>query len=147
MEQSPSWEAKRFSASKKLPTFCGTRRFITAFTRVRHLSLSGVRSILSMPFRNIPSIPILILFSHLCLGLSSSSFPQFSPPQPCMHPAFPPTGAKLPAHLNFYLITRIISGVKWADRSSSCSFCSLLHSPVTSSLSGHRPIHIPQHRI
>jgi hypothetical protein len=32
---SPSWEANRFSA------FYGTRRFITAFTRARHLSLSS----------------------------------------------------------------------------------------------------------
>jgi hypothetical protein len=27
---------------EKFPAFCGTRRFIIAFTRARHLSLSGV---------------------------------------------------------------------------------------------------------
>jgi hypothetical protein len=40
MQQSPSWEANRLSASQELPTFYGTRRFITAFTSARHLSLS-----------------------------------------------------------------------------------------------------------
>ena len=35
--QSPSWEADRSSASH--PAFYGTRRFITAFTSARHLSL------------------------------------------------------------------------------------------------------------
>jgi hypothetical protein len=44
IEQSPSWEANRFSV-KKFPAFYGTRRFITAFTRARHLSLSWASSI------------------------------------------------------------------------------------------------------
>jgi len=34
---------------KKFPALCVTRRFITAFTRVRHLSLSWAWSIQSMP--------------------------------------------------------------------------------------------------
>ena len=41
-------EAKRFSASQETSTFYGTRRFITAFTRVRHLSLFWATPILSM---------------------------------------------------------------------------------------------------
>ena len=45
MEQSPSWEASRPSASQTVPRIYGTRRFITAFTRARHLSLSWARSI------------------------------------------------------------------------------------------------------
>jgi hypothetical protein len=40
MEQSSSWEVNRFSTSQEIPTFYGTRRFITAFTSVRHLPLS-----------------------------------------------------------------------------------------------------------
>jgi len=39
MEQSLSWEANRFSASHKFPAFHGTRRFITAVTSARYLSL------------------------------------------------------------------------------------------------------------
>jgi len=40
MQQSPSSEANRFSASPEIPAFYGTRKFITAFTSARHLSLS-----------------------------------------------------------------------------------------------------------
>jgi hypothetical protein len=40
MEQSPSWEAETSLATQEIPRIYGTRRFITAFTRARHLSLS-----------------------------------------------------------------------------------------------------------
>jgi hypothetical protein len=53
MEQRSSWEPVWFSVGsqviKKFPAFDGTRRFITAFTRTHHLSLSWTRSIQSMP--------------------------------------------------------------------------------------------------
>jgi hypothetical protein len=45
MNQSPSWEANRFSAGQEIPAFCEIRRFITAYTRALHLSLSWVSSI------------------------------------------------------------------------------------------------------
>ena len=34
---------------KQFPTFDGTRRFITTFTRARHLSLSSARSVAVVP--------------------------------------------------------------------------------------------------
>jgi hypothetical protein len=40
---------KRPELRKKFPAFYGTRRFITAFTRARHLSLSWARLTQSMP--------------------------------------------------------------------------------------------------
>jgi hypothetical protein len=40
MEQSPSWEANRFSASQVISPFYGIRRFIAASTRACYLSLS-----------------------------------------------------------------------------------------------------------
>ena len=40
MEQSSSEKLTVFQPVKKFPAFYGTRRFITAFTSVRHLSLS-----------------------------------------------------------------------------------------------------------
>ena len=67
-EKSPTWEANGSSATQEIPTFYGTRRLITAFTRIRHLSLSWTRSIQSMPHSTI-RISILILFFHLRLGL------------------------------------------------------------------------------
>jgi len=54
---------------KKFPAFYGTRRFITAFTSARYLSLSWVSSIHS----------IFISFSHLRLGLPSGLFPSCFP--------------------------------------------------------------------
>ena len=40
MEQSPSEKLTGSQLLKKFPSFYGTRRFITAFTRARQLSLS-----------------------------------------------------------------------------------------------------------
>ena len=64
---------------KKFAAFYGTRRFITAFTRARHLSLSWARSTQSMP--PIPLIlrSILIVSSHLRLGRPSSIHPSGFP--------------------------------------------------------------------
>ena len=60
---------------KKFPAFYGTRRFITAFTKARHLSLSWARSIQYIPQHPTSWRSILILFSHLRLGLTSGLFP------------------------------------------------------------------------
>jgi hypothetical protein len=42
MEQSPSWEANRFSGSQEIPRILGTLMFMIAFTSARHLSLDQV---------------------------------------------------------------------------------------------------------
>jgi hypothetical protein len=77
MEQSPSWEANStLSQSRNPPAFYRTRRFITVFTRVRHLSLSWSRLIKSTPSNPIYLRSILTLSSHLRLGLPSASFLQ-----------------------------------------------------------------------
>ena len=79
MEQSPSWEANRFSASQKFPSFYGTRMFITAFTSVRHLSLSWASSIQSIPPHPTSCRSISILSSHLHVGLPIYFFPSGLP--------------------------------------------------------------------
>jgi hypothetical protein len=61
MEQSPFWEATRPQLLKKLPSFYKTRRFITAFTRARHLSLSCVTSI---PSYNLSKIRFNIILTY-----------------------------------------------------------------------------------
>jgi hypothetical protein len=50
MEQSPSWEANNTYAKllKKFPSFYGTRKFITVFTKTCHQSLSWARWIQSI---------------------------------------------------------------------------------------------------
>jgi hypothetical protein len=56
---------------KKFRAFYGTRRFITAFTSARHLSLSWAGSIQSTPPHSTCCRTILILSSHLRLELRS----------------------------------------------------------------------------
>jgi hypothetical protein len=58
-----------FKLVKKFPAFYGTRRFITAITSPRHLSLSWASSIQSIVPHLTSWRTILILFSHLRLGL------------------------------------------------------------------------------
>jgi hypothetical protein len=57
----------------------GTRRFITAFTRALHLSLSWVRPIQSTPPHPISKRSTLMLSTHLRLGHPSGFFPSGFP--------------------------------------------------------------------
>jgi len=60
---------------QKLPAFYGTRRFMTAFTSARHLYLSWASSLQFIHPHPTFWRSILILSSHLCLGLPSGLFP------------------------------------------------------------------------
>ena len=64
---------------KKFPAFHGTRRFITALTSVRHLSLSWASPIQSIYPHPISWRSVLILSIHLRLGLPSGLFPSGFP--------------------------------------------------------------------
>jgi hypothetical protein len=59
---------------KNFSVFYATRRFITVFTRAIHLSLFWASSIYSIPPYAISLRSILILFTHLRLGLPSDLF-------------------------------------------------------------------------
>jgi len=91
MVQSPSWEANWFAASQEIHRI--SRRFITALTSVRHLSLSWVNPIQSTYPHPTFWRSILILSTHLRLGLPSGLFPSGFPTKtlytPSPHPYAP----------------------------------------------------------
>jgi len=99
------------------------------------LSLTWASSIQSMRPRRTSWRPILIVSSHLRLGLPSGLFSSDFPTQTLYTPLLSPIHATCPAHLILLdLITRTTLGEQY--RSLSYTLCSFLHSPVTWSLLG-----------
>jgi hypothetical protein len=89
---------------KKFPAFYGTRRFITAFTSARHLSVSWARSIHSMPPTS------YFLYIHLNITLPStpgshqwSLSPQVFHPKSCTRLSPPPSELHAPP-ISFFSI-------------------------------------------
>ena len=78
---------------KKFPAFHGTQRFITALTNVRHLSLSWASPVQSIYPHPTSWRYVLILYTHLRLGLQIGLFPSGFPTKilytPSPHPYAP----------------------------------------------------------
>ena len=124
-----------FQLVKKFPAFHGTRRFITALTSVRHLSLSWASPIQSTYPHPTSCSSFLILSTHLRLGLPSGLLPSGFPSKILYNPLSSSIRATCPAHLIILdFITRTMLGEEY--KSFSSSLCNLLHSPVTSSKCG-----------
>ena len=120
---------------KKFPAFHGTQWFITALTSVRQLSLSWASPIQSTYPYPTSWRSVLILSTHLRLGLPSGLFPSGFPTKTLYTSLSSPKRATCPAHLILLdFITRTILGEEY--KSFSSSLCNLPHSSVTSSLLG-----------
>ena len=106
---------------KKFPAFYGTRRFITALTSVRHLSLSWASPIQSTYPHPTSWRSILILSTHLGLGLPIGLFPSGFPTKtlytPSPHPYVPHAQSLsfflilLPANFTCYRIVNCIVSI------------------------------------
>ena len=130
-----------FQRVKKFPAFYGPRRFITAVTSARHLSLSWASLIQSIPPYPTSWRTILILSSHLRLSFPSGLFPAGFPTKTLYTPLLSPVRATCPAHLILLdFITRTILGEDY--RSLSSSLRSFLHYPHFFPL---MPKYSPQH--
>ena len=120
---------------KIFPAFHGTRRFITALTSVRHLSVSWASPIQSTYPHPTSWRSVLILSTHLRLGLHSGLLHSGFPTKTLYVPLSSPICATCPAHLILLdFITRKILGEVY--RSFSSSLCNLLYSLLTSYLFG-----------
>jgi hypothetical protein len=92
---------------KNFPAFYGTRRFITVFTRALYWSISWARSIQSIPSHPISLRSILILSTHLRLGLPSGLFHSGFPTNILYAFRFSPIRATCPVHHSFAFPPRI----------------------------------------
>ena len=84
---------------KKFPAFHGTRRFITALTGLHHLFLSWASPIQSIYPHPTSWRSILILSTHLRLGLPSGLLRSGFPTKTLYTPLSSPIRATCPAHL------------------------------------------------
>ena len=99
---------------KKFSAFHGTRRLITALRSVRHLSLSWASPIQAIYPHPTSWRYILILSTHLCLGLPNGLLPSGFPSKTLYTPLSSPIRATCPAHLILLeFITRTILGEEY----------------------------------
>ena len=100
---------------KKFPAFHGARRFITALTTVRHLSLSWASPIQSIYPHPTSWRSILILSTDLGLGLPSGFLHSGFPSKTLYTPLSSPIRATCPAQLillDTYLLTYLLHGAE-----------------------------------
>jgi hypothetical protein len=132
MQQSPSWEANRLSASKEIPRIVWNLKvhYLIPKSSPPVPILSHIGPIYAPRPNSWTSI--LVLSYHLRLGLPSGLFPSGLPIKTLYAPFLSLIRATCPARFILLdLIPRIIFGEEYISISSS--LCSFLHFRVTSS--------------
>ena len=79
MEQSPSWEVDSSSASQEIPRILWNPKVLYRIHKTEPSSITLARSFQSITLHPPSWRSILILSSHLCLGLQSGLFPSGLP--------------------------------------------------------------------
>ena len=135
MVKSPSSEANWFAASQEIPRISRKPK-----VHYRTQKRPSAVSILGQPNPDHLPISHLLKIHPNIIHTSTPRSPQWSPSlrfpqQDPIHPLSSPMRATCPAHLILLdFITRTILGEEY--KSFRSSLCSLVHSPVTSSLLG-----------
>jgi len=131
MEQSPSWEANRVSASQEIPLIlCNPNVHYRIHKCPPPVPILSQLDPVHTPTPYFLKIH-LILSSHLRLGLPTGLLPSGFHTKTLYTSLLSPTRATCPAHLILDFITRTILDEEY--RSLGFSLCSFLHSLVTSS--------------
>lgn len=113
MHPNPSEANSMHNWPRKFPLFYGTGRFITVFTTASHHSLSWARyNIKSTPKHHIFIRSVLILPSHLYLGLTSGPFHFRFCNQNVICISHLHMHAACPANLTLFNLIRLITLVK-----------------------------------
>ena len=135
MVQSPSWEANWFAASQEIPRISWNPKVhYRTHKRPPPVPILGQPNPVHRPISNLLEIHPNIIHPTTPRSPQWSLSLQFPHQDPICPPLLPHTRhMPCPSHSSRF-ITRKILGEEY--RSLSSSLCSLLHSPVTSSLLG-----------
>ena len=104
MVQSPSWEASWFAASQEIPRILWNPKVHYRIHKLPHPSLSWASPTQSTCPQPTSWRSILILSTHLRLGLPSGLFPSGFPTRTLYVPLSSPIRATCPAHLDFLVL-------------------------------------------